>query len=229
MKLFSSLLAMLLLLALAPGALAQEEEEEIEKDVLEVAVFFGGALPMGGITDWSVEVQDIGTEKLGTEFGFDAGFDVGYFWTTNFVTGMNFTWYQFTIDGEGAEIESMKHRDFSTSAYAKYYFFGESNLAPYIKGHAGVDVLKYTTRVWDPNVGGYEYRELSYDPVFAFGLGGGLFYYTHDYGGVYAEVNYHTALSEDAGGSYEGGDFTFGENASILDFHAGIKVFFGGE
>ena len=235
MKMFSSLLAALLLLILSASVMAQDEDEvEYVKDFLEVAVFGGGSMPSGGLTDWTIEVPLLegATEELGAKFGFDVGFDVGYFWTLNFVTGVNFTYHQYSIDSDSSAVQSLKHRVFSPSLYGKYYFFGESNLVPYVKAHAGVDVVKFATRVYDPNVGssgGTEYRELSYDPAFAFGLGVGAFYYTHDYGGLFIEANYHNALTSDVGGSYEGYDYDFGESTAIFDIHAGIKVFFGEE
>jgi len=234
MKMFCSLLTAALLLALNAGVVAQDEgDEEYVKDFLEVSIFGGGSLPMGGISDWAIEIPDRGgVEELGAKTGFDFGFDIGYFWTLNLVTGINLTAHQYAIDSDVDVVQDMHHRIYSVSLYGKYYFFGESDFVPYVKAHAGVDVPKFTTIVADPNVGatgGLEYRELSYDPAFAFGLGGGLFYYTFDYGGLFLEANYHTALSENAGGGYEGRSFDFGENISVLDIHAGIKVFFGEE
>lgn len=239
MKKLSSVLAVMLLLSLCfnSSVLAQDEEEEyeFEKDFMEAALFFGGSMPLGGLTDWTV-INERGTYKLGTELGFNFGLDVGYFLTAEMVIGFNMTASQYTIDAEVPNeadlpiIESRHHRLYSPSLYLKYYFWGESNFAPYIKGHAGVDVVKFTTRVYDSNEGGDEYRELSYDPGFAFGIGGGLFYYTHDYGGLYLEVNYHHGLTSDVESDYgTRGPYTFGEAATVLDVHAGIKVFFGSD
>jgi len=231
MKMFSWLLAVLLLLALNAGVVAQDDEDEYEKDFMEAAFFGGGAMPMGGLSDWTCYNDATGVEELGTKFGYGVGFDVGHFLTPTLVVGVGFNYSQFTIDSDSTAVASMHHRLISPSAYLKYYFVGESNLMPYIKAHAGVDVAKYTTRVFDINVAGgaYEYRELSYHPAFAFGFGGGLFYYTHDYGGLYLEANYHMALTSDVISEYQGIEYTFGETASILDIHAGIKVFFGSE
>jgi hypothetical protein len=237
MKKLSTVLAVALLLSvcLSGSILAQDEEEEYEKDFMEAAIFFGGSMPMGGLTDWTV-TNDQGSYQLGTDLGFNFGLDVGYFITAPLVVGFNLTVSQYTIDpvvpneADVPAIETRHHRIFSPAAYLKYYFWGESNLVPYVKASAGLDVVKFTTRVYDANVGGDEYRELSYDPGFAFGIGGGIFYYTHDYGGLYLEANYHHGLTKDVESDYgNAGPYTFGETASVLDVHVGIKVFFGGE
>ena len=53
-------------------------------------------------------------------------------------------------------------------------------------------------------------------------------YYTHDYGGPYLEVYYHSALTEDIEGGFGGNDYTFGETGGVLDIKVGIMVLFGG-
>jgi len=235
-KLFPMLAALLLFsVCVNVHVLAQDEDEEEVKDFLEAALFFGGSLPVGGLSDWTV-TNELGTYKLGTEMGFNFGFEVGYFLTTSMVLGVNITASQYTIDAEVPNendlplIESRHHRIYSPSAYMKYYFSGESSLVPYIKGHAGLDIVKFTTRVFDSNVGGDEYRELSYDPGFAFGVGAGIFYYTHDYGGIFLEANYHYGLTSDVESDYGSrGPYVFGEAATTLDIHAGIMVFFGSD
>jgi hypothetical protein len=181
-------------------------------------------------------VNDRGTYKLGAEMGFNFGIEVGYFLTANMVLGLNVTASQYTIDPDVPNendlpaIESRHHRIYSPSLYLTYYFSGESSLVPYVKGSAGIDVVKFTTRVYDLNEGGDEYRELSYDPGFAFGVGGGLFYYTHDYGGLFLEVNYRHGLTSDVESDYgTRGPYVFGEAASLLNVNAGIKVFFGSD
>lgn len=230
MKMFSSLLAILLLLTLSTSALAQDDDE-YEKDFMEVAFFGGGSMPMGGLSDWTTTNSWTGIERLGTNFGISFGFDVGHFLTNNLVVGLTFSVSRYSIDSDSSAVASLHHRLISPAAYFKYYFVGEGNAMPYIKAHAGVDVAKYTTRVFDGNIdnGALEYRELSYPPAFAFGFGAGFFYYTHDYGGLYAEANYHTALTSGVTGDYQGYEYPFGETASVLDIHAGIKVFFGSD
>lgn len=235
MKMFSSLLVLLLLVALNSGVMAQDDEES-EKDFMELGLYGGGSLPLGGISDWSITnkhgTEVLGTEKLGTKTGFNFGLDLGHFLTSNLVVGLNLTFSQFTIETDSVAVTPMNHRYISPSAYVKYYFSGESNLMPFIKAHAGVGVAKYATRVWDRNLdnsGGWEYREVSYRPAFAFGLGGGLFYYTHDFGGLYLEADYTTALTKNVTTNYEGNDYVFGETFSLFDIRAGVKVFFGSE
>jgi hypothetical protein len=225
MKMFSLLLVALLTL----GTVVMAQEEESVKDFMEVAIYGGGSLPVGGISDWSQTTPATGTELLGTKFGFDAGFDIGHFLTPTLVIGLNLTFAQYGIDSDSAAVASLHHRLVCPSIYLKHYFSGESNFMPYVKVHAGVDVAKYTTRVYDGNEGAYVYRELSYDPAPSFGFGGGVFYYTFDYGGIYAEANYHMALTKNVTADYGRDKYTFGETASVIDVHAGLKVFFGGE
>jgi hypothetical protein len=109
----------------------------------------------------------------------------------------------------------------------KYYFFGESDFVPYIRGQAGLSFSKFTTIVIDNSVG--KFRELSYDPSLMVGAGAGAFFYTTDYSGLFLEVNYYQAFSEEAKGTFQETEYRFGENIGLLDIHAGIHVFFGSE
>jgi hypothetical protein len=231
MKMFSWLLAAFLLLTLSTGAMAQDDEDEYVKDFAEAAIYGGLALPMGGISDWTATNPLTGVEDLGTKTGLSFGLDVGHFLTYNMVVGLNFTYTRFGIDSDSAAVATLHHILYSPAAYFKYYFVGESNWMPYIKFHAGIDVPQFTTRIGGVDVvsGEGRYRELSYSPAFAFGFGGGLFYYTHDYGGLYLEANYHMGLAKDSDKSYATSSFVFGENIGVLDLHAGIKVFFGSD
>lgn len=232
MKMFPLLLAVLATALLVGSVAAQEAEEESAKDFMEFAMYFGGSMPMGGISDWSVTSPETGTEKIGAKFGFDGGFDVGYFLNPNTVIGLNVTCGQYSVDADKVAVKNMHHRLIGPAVYLKHYFQSESSFLPYIKAHAGIDVAKFATRVFDSNIGiegSPEYREMSYHPAFAFGIGAGLMYYTFDFGGLYAEANYHMALTKNVISKYEGVEYTFGETTSVLDLHAGIKVFFGGE
>ena len=216
MRLSLAKFTLVFLLLCSLTAVAQEYEEE-ERDILEFSVFGGGAFPGNSIKNWQ--------DTLGAKSGFDLGFDFGYFLTPDLVLGLNFTYAQFAIDTDN-EAKSLHHRLYNPALYLKYYFFIEnSNFAPYVKGHVGVDNPKFTTFIG--NVGLPRYRELSYDPAFAFGGGVGLLYYTSYYSGLFVEVNYHRALSKDVTKTYEGETYKFGENISLIDVHAGISVFFG--
>lgn len=228
MNKFFTLLAVLLLLSVSTNILAQDDDDLYEKDFLEVAVFVGGALPVGSLGDWTT-TSELGTLELGTETGFNLGLDVGHFLTPDYVLGFNFTYSQFSIKTDEALLSSHNHRIFSSSLYLKYYFFGESSWVPYLKGHAGLDFAKFTTPVREKAGPGFIYRELAYDPALAFGFGAGFFKYTHDYGGLFFEANFHNGLTSNVDGSYEGGDYTFGESSTVLDAHFGIKVFFGND
>lgn len=217
MRLSLAMLTLVFLLLFSLTAVAQDYEEE-ERDILEFSVFGGGAIPGSTISDWM--------DTLGAKTGFDLGFDFGYFLKSNLVLGLNFTYSQFSIDADN-EAKSLHHRLYNPAVYLKYYFFGDnSDFAPYLKGHVGVDNPKFTTFIG--NVGLPRYRELSYSPAFAFGGGAGLLYYTSYYSGLFVEVNYHRALSKDVTKTYEGMEYKFGENISLIDVHAGIVVFFGG-
>ncbi|MCD6248838.1 MAG: outer membrane beta-barrel protein [candidate division Zixibacteria bacterium] len=231
MKMFSWFLVVSLIFVMSAGVMAQDDEEEFEKDFMEFAIYGGGAIPMGGLSDWTISNDITGSEELGAKSGWDIGFDVGHFLTRSLVVGLNVTYAQFGIDSDEPAVATMNHQMIGPAAYLKYYFQGESNLMPYVKGQVGVDVVKFTTRVMDPNIdnGAFEYRELSYHPGLSFSFGGGLFYYTHDYGGLYLEAAYRTALTSDVISNYEGEEYTFGETAAVLDIHAGIKVFFGSD
>ena len=116
---------------------------------------------------------------------------------------------------------------YSPALYGKYYFMGESNFVPYIKGQIGIDFPKFTTIVTDMNIGGQErFRELSYDPSLAFGLGLGAFYYTSDYSGLFVEADYRMAKTSKTHGDFQGTDYPFGENIGMISLRAGIHVFF---
>ena len=72
-----------------------------------------------------------------------------------------------------------------------------------------------------------KFRELSYDPVIAFGGSAGLFYYTSDYSGLCLEAGYHLGLSEDVTGDFQSVDYDFAAKTGIIDIKAGINIFFG--
>ncbi|MBU0983877.1 MAG: porin family protein [candidate division Zixibacteria bacterium] len=228
MKRLATLILMLCLVALSANALAQDEEEFEEKDLLEAAIFIGPAIPMGGITDWK-STGLLGDTELGTDLGMNFGFDVGYFATANMVVGLGFTYSQFGVKSDSVEVENSKHRFYNAGLYLKYYFFGESSLVPYLKAQVGVDNLKFTTRVQEQNGNNIVYRELAYDPALSIAAGAGIFYYTHDYGGLYLEVDYHHGFTSDITGSYQGLEYDFGETAASVDVRAGVKVFFGND
>ena len=137
----------LLLLTLSSAALAQEAQE---KDFMEAAIFGGISAPIGGINNWQ--------DTLAAKSGWDAGVDVGFFFTPSLVLGLSFAYNQYSIDNAN-EPGQMHHRLYNPAIYAKYYFFSQSRFAPYLKGHAGFDNPKFATLV---NDGGQDkYRELS--------------------------------------------------------------------
>ena len=214
MKKLSVLCAAFLLLAVNLTALAQDEEEE--KDFMEMNFYGGLGIPAGGISDWH--------DTLGAKTGFSMGIDLGYFLKPNLVIGVNMVYSQFSIDAED-EASELHHRLYNPNAYIKYYFQGESNLEPYIKAHIGLENPKFTTFVG--NFAGNRYREKTYDPSLAFGFGAGVFYYTADFSGLFLEVNYHHALTEDSKAEYGGQEYTFGENLGIVDIHAGVRILIG--
>lgn len=226
----STLLAILLLFSVS--AVAQDGDEYYEddyRDILQVSIFGGLGLPSGGVKDWTTETAS-GAIDFGPKTGFGLGTEIGYFATPSLIVGLRFIYNQYAIDTDIDAVDSRYHRTYCPSLYALYYFFGESDFVPYVRAHAGIDFVKFTTSVRDvPRGNVFEYRELSYDPGFAFGAGLGIFYYTHDYGGLFLEANYHQGLVSGVTGSYEGLDYEFGEDMGLIDVHFGIRVFFGSE
>lgn len=215
MKKLSILLAIFMVVAINFSALAQDEE--IERDVLEVNIYGGLGIPTGGISNWN--------DSLGAKTGFAYGAEIGYFLKPNMIAGFNFSYIQFGVDAPN-EASELNHRLYNPSLYLKYYFEGESNLVPYLKAHVGVDNPKFTTFVGTSfgSTAGNRYREESYNPVFAYGFGGGLFYYTADYSGLFFEFNYHRGASKSAEASYGGSTFLFGSDIANFDLRLGIRM-----
>ncbi|UCD63369.1 MAG: outer membrane beta-barrel protein [Candidatus Zixiibacteriota bacterium] len=213
------LLSALLILLLNSVALAQDEEEEWEKDVLELNFYGGIDMPTGVMLEWQ--------DTLGAETGYNFGIDIGYFVSIPFVTGFGFRFSEYEVHNRETDLaaEGLKHRVYNPCLYAKYFLMPTANLTPYVKASAGLTFLKFTTWVTNPN--GDRYRQISYDPAFSFGLGGGLFYYTSDYGGFFAEGNYHYVNSASVEAEYEGGAYLFGEDLSSWEIHAGIRILVG--
>lgn len=229
MKSVSTFLALLLVLCLATCALAQDDDEyfeEIVKDNLEVNLYGGLAMPMGGIKDWTSMGASESIIAMGPKTGFTFGAQVGMFLTTNMALGVDLTYNQFGVDSDLPELESSKHRSYALQAYLKNYFFGDGNFAPFLKASAGIVIPKYVTSLDDEALG-YKFREQSYDPAFIFGAGAGLFYYTHDYGGLFVEVDYMNGLTDATEATYQGINYEFGENSSTLEIRGGVAVFFG--
>ena len=212
-------LTALLLLALNFSAFAQEEETE--RDVLEVNFYGGLGIPMGDMKDWH--------DSLGAKTGYEFGVEMGYFVTPKLITGIGFTYSQFGIDNSPTDLaaDGLKHRLYNPNVYVKYNFEGESNWVPYVKGHVGADFAKFTTFVTNPN--GDRYRQISYDPALSFGFGAGVFYYTADYGGLYLEANYNYISSSEVECEYEGNTYVFGSDMSTLEIRAGIRILIGNQ
>ncbi|MFQ5453897.1 MAG: hypothetical protein ACE5D6_06890 [Candidatus Zixiibacteriota bacterium] len=214
-KVLLSLTIMVLFFGL--NALAQDDD--YDRDIVEINFFGGMGIPVGEVTDWN--------DSLGMKNGFEIGIEVGYFVTDKFTAGFNFMFSQYSIDAAENDLAAanLKHRLYNPSLFLKYYLLAESNWAPYIKVHAGLDNPKFTTFVINPAEN--RYRQISYDPAFAFGIGAGLFYYTSDYSGLFIEGNYHFAASSDIEASYLGNKYLFRNNLTIIDIHAGIRILIG--
>jgi len=228
MKKLSMTLVLVFLLCNLSG-LAQDLEEE-ERDILEVVLSGGAAIPVGGISDWvsaGADWTSADRPKIAAKTGIEIGFELGAFINPNTVLGLGFIYSQYTLDTE-EDAGNLKHRFYNPNLYLKYYFFGESDYVPYVKVHAGVDNPKFTTQVMDKN-DDIKLRELSYNPVLSFGIGGGLLYYTADYSGLFIEAGYHYGFSDETTKSYDDIEYTFGENTGIFDIKFGVKVFFGSD
>lgn len=217
MKKNSALMAVLVLFSVNFTVLAQEEDEE--RDIIEVSFFGGVGVPGGGLSDWTTS-----NEERGAETGWDIGIDAGYFLSPTLVAGLNFVYTEFSIDAS-SEQPNHNHRLYNPNLYIKYLFEGESNWIPYVKGHVGVENVKFSTFV--ENVAGNRYREISYDPSFGFGVGAGLFYYTADYSGLFLEASYHHAFSKDTKATYLDTEYELGENVGVFDVHAGVRILIG--
>lgn len=215
MKKMTILMVAVILVVSFQVALAQDEDEE--RDLLEVNFYGGIAIPSGGLADWN--------DSLGAKSGFDFGIDIGYFFTPSLVIGFDFVYTQFGIEGSG-EASTHNHRLYSPSLYAKYYFPLESDFEPYVKGQVGVENAKFSTTVVHPSAGG-RFRELSYDPVLSAGFGVGLFYYTADYSGLFIEANYRWGNTQNVSATYLQQDYIFGETEGLIDLHAGVRLLVG--
>ncbi|MDH3891998.1 MAG: hypothetical protein OEV49_13035 [candidate division Zixibacteria bacterium] len=211
MKLWSILLMLILLLTINSTLLAQDEDEA--RDLLEICVYGGVGSPMGNLSDWH--------DSLGAKLGWSLGVDFGYFMMPSLVVGFNFQYTQFGIDGP-AEVDGAHHRLYNPNLFAKYYFSGESDFEPYIKGHVGIENPKFTTLLTGP-----KYRSVSYDASLAAGFGVGLFYYRTDYSGLFIEANYNYAATKDAQRVYAEETLDFVEDISVFDIHAGVRLLIG--
>ncbi len=205
------------------------QEEVVTKDILEISLYGGLGVPTGGISDWTTGPLPVldKTYERAAKTGWDIGIDLGYYVTTKLTAGLNFQYSQFGVDAPESEAGGHAHRLFNPNLYARYSFEGESFFVPYNKAHVGLENPKFSTLVFDENSDDVKFRELSYDPSLAYGLGVGLFYYTADYSGIYLEAGYHTAMTEDAEGTYQGNTYVFGENTSVFTLNFGVKLIVG--
>ena len=204
------------LLLISGTALAQDEDFFV-KDVLEVNFYGGAGIPSGSLSDFS--------DSLGAETGFNYGLDIGYFLTNDLIFGFNFSHTQFSIKNND-RTGKLNHKLYSPNLYLKYYFTGESDFIPYLKGSAGLEFAKFTTFV--DNSAGRRYREISYDPVLAYGAGAGFFYFVSDFSGLFLEANYRAAVSAaETEATYQDDIYLFGSELSRIDIHAGVRILIG--
>ncbi len=217
MKKTLALTLLMLLVLFNLSAVAQDDDDEIEKDNAEFTFFGGIASPAGDFSDW-------GGDSLKVASGVDMGLEGGYFFTPSFVTGAGFTYTSFGIDSDNELTTDLSHRLYSPYAYAKYYLPTDGNFVPYVKGTFGVDYIKFTT--WINNTDGPRYRQAAYDPAISYSIGLGAFYYTADYSGFFIEGNYRMTASEDV--QYRD-EAPFGVKAAIMEFHAGFRVLIGSD
>jgi len=216
MRKVSILLTAFLLFGLCSAVLAQEDDEA--SDVLELCLTGGLAIPSGGISDFG--------DSLGAKSGWKIGLDFGYFLKPNVIIGFNFGYSRLGVDATD-EASTMHHHLYNPNIYAKYYFEGESNLVPYLRAHVGLENPKFATFVVSD--AGNRYREKSYNPSLAYGLGVGIFYYTADYSGLFIEAVYHAASTKNSTTSYSGVDYEFGESLGTIGLQAGIRILVGAD
>ncbi|MEE8149371.1 MAG: outer membrane beta-barrel protein [candidate division Zixibacteria bacterium] len=204
-------------LLLISGTTLAQDEDFFVKDVLEVNFYGGAGIPSGSLSDFS--------DSLGAETGFNYGLDLGYFLTNDLVFGFNFSHTQFSIKSSD-RTGKLNHKLYSPNLYLKYYFTGESDFIPYLKGSAGLEFAKFTTFV--DNSAGRRYREISYDPVLAYGAGAGFFYFVSDFSGLFLEANYRAAVSAaETEATYQDDIYLFGSELSRIDIHAGVRILIG--
>jgi len=216
MKKLAALLALLILTGVGSSALAQDDY----KDVLEFSVYGGLGVPFGSVKDWQ--------DSVGAKVGLSVGAEFGYFVKPNIIVGVSFLYTSLghedlpVLDDKG-----MSLRLYNPNVYVKYIFQTESNFEPYVKAHVGLEFPKFPTFV--ENDEGDRWRQLSYGPCLATGIGAGLFYYTSDWGGLFLEGNYHYAFTDGFEAEYEGGasKYEFKDNLNTLDLHAGVRILFG--
>lgn len=223
MKTFSLVCGLLLIVGFNLTAVAQDDEvyyQEEEGSYLEVAVYGGATVPAYNLPDWS--------DTLGAKTGWNIGVDVGYFLTYELALGISFTYVQMGIDSDIEELTSnQKHQMYNPMVYMKYYWFGEeTNFAPYLKGMFGMYNLKFSTEVTNSDGSNRRFRELSYSPAFAFGGGAGLFYYIHDFGGLFLEASYQHALTKNVEKDFFGTTYIFDNYIGVVNIHAGVTTFF---
>ena len=215
------ILALTCLLIGASTLMAQDYEDET-RDVLELSFSLGLGNPMGDLGSWN--------DSLGASTGILFGLDAGYFLNSDMVLGFNFTYSTYGIDSP-LEMPDLSHRFYNPSLYLKYYFWGEGDFAPYVKGSLGIDNLKFTTGAvkQDDESAPPHYRQLSYDPALSVGLTVGVFKYTSDYSGLFLDATYHHAFTKNIERQYNGQTYVFGIDASMVEIRGGISVYFGSD
>ncbi len=191
----------------------QPVQEGYVKDLMEVNFFGGGGFPSGDIKNFGV--------SLGAGAGRSFGLEAGFFATNNLVAGLNFSFTKFQIEDK-AKAQGLHHKLYSPNLYLKYYFSGQSDFVPYIKAHGGLEFAKFATLI--DNTTPKKYREISYDPALAYGVGAGLFYFTTDFSGIFAEINFHHANSDGSRTTYQRPELTFNSNINVIDVHAGVRI-----
>ncbi len=207
----------LLLFILTINITAVAQDEEIEKDVLEISFYSGFASPTGGITEWN--------DGLNASNGYNMGLDIGYFVTSNFSTGFNFTYQRFDVDSPAAS--SSSHRLYNPNLFLKYIHTTEGNLEPYVRVHVGLENPKFSTFVSNPTQD--RYHLTSYGPGIAYGVSLGLFYFTSDYSGLFIQGTYHGASTSNVTATYLDQEYDFNENISVYNLSLGIRVLVGSD
>lgn len=195
---------------------AQEEES---RDVLEVLIKGGLAIPDGGIKNWN--------DGVDAKTGWNFGVDIGYFYKENLVIGFKFLYQQMSISTDRLadnSLQNSKHRLYSPNLYVKYIRISESRWEPYVSGHLGVENAKFTSEV--ANTIQNRYRALSYGPALSYGLSAGLFYWNSDYSGLFLEGTFHGASTNSVSASYSGNNYSFETNLRTFDINFGVRFLF---
>ncbi|HDL03625.1 MAG TPA: hypothetical protein ENH25_05785 [candidate division Zixibacteria bacterium] len=213
MKSLRLLFTLIALATFSITAYAQDEDEEKWRN-FEVGIHTGLNIPSGDFADWN--------DSLGAKTGFNVSLSGGYYFTTDFCTGVYFSYTQNGMEGDWGQ----RYRLYDMGVYAKYAFSNESNFEPYVKVTGGIVYPKFPTWVTPER---NKLREQSYDPGISLGGYLGILWYTAEFGGLFLEAGYHNDLVKDVEANYQGEVHKMPGDLNYIEIRTGITAYFGSE